>query len=121
MKKQPSIVFNIVAALIMMGALLFLTTANFWVYGFSSEKTKQAASIPVPVEEKPDGAPSVPNPVEEKTSNTLQNISEFLHENYHPVAHPEYEISFGNRHDIIHFPIHHLELITPPPKPFFLS
>ncbi len=99
----------------MIAALLFLTTANYWAYGF--EKTKSSvASNNNPLEEEQEAGRAVPNPVEEKSSNGLQNLSEFLHEHQHSLVHPVRLHSFGNRHDIIHYPIQHLELITPPPK-----
>lgn len=96
-------------------ALLFLTTANFWVYGATNEK-KAISSLSNSPEEEQDTAPSVPNPVEEKNSNSLQNLSEYLHDHQHPVLHPVGISTFGNRHDIINLPIHHPELLTPPPK-----
>jgi hypothetical protein len=101
------------SAIVMMAALLFLTTANAWAYGLQKEK-KSAVSIPV--EEEPGSQNAAPNPVEEKTSNGLQNLSDYLHEHHCSIAHPLSLPVFGNRHDIINYPIHHPELITPPPK-----
>ncbi len=98
----------------MIAALLFLTTANFWVYGF--QKQKQDVSAIASSSEEEDSGTSVPNPVEEKNSNTLQNLSEYLHDGHHIITHPVSIILFGNRHDIINLPIHHPELLTPPPK-----
>ncbi len=99
----------------MIAALLFLTTANFWVYAGNTER-KAFSAISDNEEEEQEAGPSAPNPVEEKSSNTLQNLSEYLHDHQHTVLHPLCISSFGNRHDIINFPIHHLELVTPPPK-----
>ncbi|MFT3932086.1 MAG: hypothetical protein QM726_00605 [Chitinophagaceae bacterium] len=102
------------SAIVMMAALFFLTTANFWVYGF--QKQKQAvSSVSNPAEEEEHGS-SVPNPVEEKNSNTLQNLSEYLHDAHDMITHPVSIVLVGNRHDIINLPIHHPELLTPPPK-----
>jgi hypothetical protein len=102
------------SAITMIAALLFLTTSNYWAYGLKKQ-TPAVAFNNNPAEEQ-DAGNSVPNPVEEKGSNGLQNLSEYLHENQHPPEHPVGLHSFGNRHDIIHYPIHHPELITPPPK-----
>jgi len=103
------------SASLMIIALLFLTTANFWAYGCKAEK-QTVSSLSNTQEEEQDAGPSVPNPVEEKNSNTLQNLSEYLHDHQHAVLHPVCMSSFGNRHDIINLPIHHPELLTPPPK-----
>jgi len=97
----------------MIAALLFLTTANFWVYGF--QKQKAAASVTSSTGEE-DSSTRVPNPVEEKNANSLQNLSEYLHDAAHLITHPVSIVLFGNRHDIINLPIHHPELLTPPPK-----
>jgi len=99
----------------MIAALCFLTTANFWVYGFQKQQHASAIEASSPDEE--DSSPSVPNPVEEKNSNTLQNLSEYLHDGAPVITHPVSIVLFGNRHDIINLPIHHPELLTPPPKP----
>jgi hypothetical protein len=104
-----------VSAGLMIAALLFLTTANFWTYGCRAEKQK-VSSLSSTQEEEQDAGPSVPNPVEEKTGNGLQNLSEYLHDHQHAVLHPVCVSSFGNRHDIINLPVHHPELLTPPPK-----
>ena len=109
-----SIIARAVSAITMIVALFFLTTANFWVYGIQKQKQVTAAAASTTGEE--DSAPSVPNPVEEKNANTLQNISEYLHDADHVILHPVSIVSFGNRHDIINLPIHHPELLTPPPK-----
>lgn len=100
---------------LMIIALFFLTTANFWAYGGKTEK-QAAAALSGTQDEEQDAGPSVPNPVEEKNSNSLQNLSEYLHDHQHAVLHPVCISSFGNRHDIINLPIHHPELLTPPPK-----
>ena len=110
-----SIVARAVSAVTMIAALFFLTTANFWVYGIQKQKQATAAAASTTGEE--DSTPSVPNPVEEKNANNLQNLSEYLHEADHVFLHPVSIASFGNRHDIINLPIHHPELLTPPPKP----
>jgi len=109
------ILFKAASAVCMILALLFLTTANFWVYGTQAEK-KVITSLSNSPEEEQDAVPSVPNPVEEKNSNSLQNLSEYLHDHQHTVLHPVGVSSFGNCHDIINLPIHHPELLTPPPK-----
>lgn len=100
----------------MLIALSFLTTANYWKYSFNKQQRTTANSELPAQEEDQDTKPCPNNPLEEKTSDALQNLSEYLHINQHAFAHPEPAVSFGNRHDIIHYPIHHLELITPPPK-----
>jgi hypothetical protein len=100
----------------MMAALLFLATANYWVYGFKQQVSVTAGQ---PDESSDSDAPTVPNPTEEKTCNSLQNLSEYLHEDQQHFFVPFSTLSFGNRHDIINLPIHHPELLTPPPK--FLS
>ncbi len=115
MLPKPHILVKGASAIIMIAALLFLTTANFWTYGLKKEK-KIAVSIPNPTEEEPCSKNAPPNPVEEKSSNGLQNLSEYLHDYHHPVIYPVNIRSFGNRHDIINYPIQHLDLITPPPK-----
>ena len=107
-------ILKAVSALLMIMALLFLTTANFWAYGFKSGK-QTASSLSNANDEEQDGA-AVPNPVEEKNGNSLQNLSEYLHDHQHTVLHPVCISLFGNRHDIINLPIHHPELLTPPPK-----
>lgn len=99
----------------MMAALCFLTTANFWVYGLQKQKQASAA-MTAPVEEEQDGGAAVPNPVEEKNANTLQNLSEYLHDGQHVMSHPVSTVSFGNMHNFIKLPIHHPELLTPPPR-----
>ncbi len=104
------------SAMVMIAALLFLTTANFWVYGIKKEKKQITAAAATSGEEE-DTAPAVPNPEEEKNANTLQNLSEYLHDHFQPILHPVAIVSFGNMHDTIHFPIHHPDLLTPPPKP----
>ena len=98
----------------MIAALFFLTTANFWVYGLQKQK-QTVASVNNSAEDEESGS-SVPNPVEEKNSNTLQNLSEYLHDAHPMIMHPVSIVLFGNRHDIINLPIHHPELLTPPPK-----
>ena len=104
------------SAILMMAALLFLTTANFWVYGMQKQK-QAASSIATPAEEEQDGGDTaVPNPVEEKNANTLQNLSEYLHDGHDMISHPVTAISFGNLHNFIKLPIRHPELLTPPPK-----
>ncbi|MEO6316088.1 MAG: hypothetical protein ABIU63_12060 [Chitinophagaceae bacterium] len=78
------------------------------------QSTKTAASnSPV---EKDAGANTVPNPVEEKNANGLQNLSEYLHNHHQVLEHPVAVHFFGNRHDIINYPVHHCDLIIPPPK-----
>lgn len=104
-----------VSAIVMIAALLFLTSSNYWAYGLKKQKYA-AAFNNNPIEEEPDAGNPVPNPAEEKSNNGLQNLSEYLHEHQHHLEHPVTLHSFGNRHDIIHYPIHHPELITPPPK-----
>jgi len=108
-------ILRVVSAVLMILALLFLTTANFWAYGCKVEKST-AASFGNTSDEEQDAGPSVPNPVEEKNSNTLQNLSEYLHDHQHTVLHPMCVASFGNRHDIINLPVQHSDLLTPPPK-----
>jgi len=100
---------------LMIIALLFLTTANFWAYGCKSEK-RAVSSLSNTSDEEQDADTTVPNPVEEKNSNTLQNLSEYLHDHQHTVFHPVCVASFGNRHDIINLPVQHPDLLTPPPK-----
>jgi hypothetical protein len=106
---------KVISAVIMMAALLFLTSANYWTYGFKKEKQAMAA-VPNPTEEEPDSRTPVPNSSEEKASCGLQNLSEYLHDQHYGLQHPVGLPHFGNRHDIITFPIHHPELLTPPPK-----
>jgi len=101
--------------LIMIAALAFLTTANFWAYGLKNEK-QSISAVPNPVEEESGSNTSVPNPVEEKSSNGLQNLSEYLHSYHHVLEHPVAIHFFGNRHDIINYPVHHCDLVIPPPK-----
>jgi len=115
MLSKLHILVKAISAVIMMAALMFLTTANFWSYGLKKQKQPVAFNTN-PAEEESDAGNSVPNPVEEKNANTLQNLSEYLHENQHHFEHPVSLSPFGNRHDIINYPIHHPELITPPPK-----
>jgi hypothetical protein len=115
MLPKLSILLKAGSAITMMIALCFLTTANFWVYGIQQQK-QAAASMAVPAEEEQDSGSTVPNPVEEKNANALQNLSEYLHDNHHSITHPAGAVSFGNRHDFIKLPIHHPELLTPPPK-----
>jgi hypothetical protein len=105
-----------VSAIIMIAALLFLTSSNYWACGGLKKQNQLVAFSNNPIEEESDTGSLVPNPVEEKSSNGLQNLSEYLHEHKHYLEHPVSLHSFGNRHDIIHYPIHHPELITPPPK-----
>ena len=102
--------------MVMIAALLFLTTANFWVYAGKKEKQTVSSAASTSDEEQGSGSPA-PNPVEEKNANTLQNLSEYLHDHHCSLSHPVCTSSFGNRHDIINLPIHHPELLTPPPKP----
>jgi len=117
MKKKKNILITRVSILLMIIALIFLNTANFWTYGF---KNRLPALISASSsDEDGDTKANTPNPVEEKTTNGLQNISEYLHQHHLPFAHPESIHSFGNPHDIIRYPIQHLELITPPPKSVF--
>jgi hypothetical protein len=116
MLPKLSIVVKAGSAIIMIAALCFLTTANFWVYGLQKQKHASVA-MSAPVEEEQDGGgTAVPNPVEEKNSNTLQNLSEYLHDGHHVMSHPVTTVSFGNMHNFIKLPIHHPELLTPPPK-----
>jgi hypothetical protein len=115
MLSNLSILVKAISAIVMIAALCFLTTANFWVYSIKKEK-QTATSVPNPVEEDSGSKTSVPNPVEEKNSNGLQNLSEYLHNNHHILEHPVALHFFGNRHDIINYPVHHCDLITPPPK-----
>ena len=115
MLPKPHILVKFTSAVIMIAALLFLTTANFWTYGLKKEK-KIAVSVPDPTEEEPCSKNTAPNPVEEKSSGGLQNLSEYLHDYQHPVIYPINTRSFGNRHDITSYPIQHLDLIIPPPK-----
>lgn len=115
MLPKLSIVVKAFSAVVMIAALCFLTTANYWVYGF--QKQKHAVTVPVSSTDEEDGSvPSVPNPVEEKNANTLQNLSEYLHDTDHNISYPVSVVSFGNCHDFIKLPIHHPELLTPPPK-----
>ena len=116
MLSKLSILVKAASAIIMIAALCFLTTANFWAYGIKKEKQTAATPVPNPAEEESGSKTSVPNPVEEKSSNTLQNLSEYLHNHQHNLEHPVALHFFGNRHDIINYPVHHCELITPPPK-----
>ncbi|MEP7278990.1 MAG: hypothetical protein ABI813_10130 [Bacteroidota bacterium] len=99
----------------MIAALLFLTTANYWVYGCKKEKQTISSLAGAPEEEQ-DGGARVPNPVEEKNANGLQNLSEYLHEHHTLAVYPVSIRSFGNRHDIVNLPTQHPEFITPPPK-----
>ena len=112
--RQP-IAIKVISAVIMMAALLFLTSANYWTYGFKKEK-QAMASVPNPTEEEPDSRTPVPNSSEEKASCGLQNLSEYLHDHHCGLVHPVGLSHFGNKHDIINLPIHHPELLTPPPK-----
>ncbi|MEP6749026.1 MAG: hypothetical protein ABJB86_14940 [Bacteroidota bacterium] len=116
MLPKLSILTKAASAVVMIAALLFLTTANFWAYGFKKEKQTISSTSNTSDEEQDSGSP-VPNPVEEKNANTLQNLSEYLHDPHQ--GHITYFVvtgSFGNRHDVTNLPIHHPELITPPPK-----
>jgi len=115
MSARCTILFRGAAALVMIAALGFLTTANFWAYGMKKEK-QACASSPAPIEEESGSKTPVPNPVEEKSNNSLQNLSEYLHNGHHVLEHPQAVHSFGNRHDIINYPVQHRELVVPPPK-----
>jgi len=115
MTVKLSIFWRSAAAVLMIGALVFLTTANFWAYGW--KQSKQQVSASNNQEEEPNSNTNVPNPVEEKNSNSLQNLSEYLHDHEQDLKHQTFIAgTFGNRHDIIKLPIHHPELLTPPPK-----
>jgi len=104
--------------MVMIAALLFLTTANFWVYAGKKEKQTVSSAAGTSDEEQgsgssdPNPGSSAPNPVEEKNANTLQNLSEYLHDHHCSLTHPVCTSSFGNRHDIINLPIHHPELLA---------
>ena len=114
MLPKLSIFVKAAAAIVMIAALCFLTTANFWAYGLKKEKQAQTA-VPNPVEEEGSKTP-VPNPVEEKNANGLESLSEYIHNNHNSLEHPVAIHFFGNRHDIINYPVHHCDLVTPPPK-----
>jgi hypothetical protein len=116
MLSKLSILTKAASAVVMIAALLFLTTANFWAYGFKKEKQAISSTTNTPGEEQDSGT-TVPNPVEEKNSNALQNLSEYLHDHHH--CHITYFVitgSFGNKHDVTNLPVHHPELLTPPPR-----
>ncbi len=115
MLPKLSILVKAASALIMIAALCFLTTANFWAYSIKKEK-QAISSVPSPVDEESGSDTSVPNPVEEKSSNGLQNLSEYLHHNHHCLQHPVAVHYYGNRHDIINYPVHYCDLVIPPPK-----
>ena len=116
MLPKLSILVKAGSAIIMIAALCFLTTANFWVYGLQKQKHASAAMSAPAEEEQDGGGAAVPNPVEEKNANSLQNLSEYLHDGHHVMSHPVATVTFGNLHNFIKLPIHHPELLTPPPK-----
>ena len=103
-----------IVAVVMMAALLLLVSGNYWAYGI--QKAKQATVAGSAGEEESSDAPSPPNPTEEKTSNTLQNISEYLHEHTHLIHHPVATVSTGYGHEHDQLPVQHPEQHTPPPK-----
>lgn len=115
MLPKLSILVKAVSALVMIAALCFLTTANFWAYSVKKEK-QATSSVPNPAEEDSGSDTSVPNPVEEKNSNSLQNLSEYLHHGHHVLQHPVAVHYYGNKHDVFNYPVHHGDLIIPPPK-----
>jgi hypothetical protein len=116
MLPKLSILVKAASAVVMIATLLFLTTANFWAYGFKKEKQTISSKATTSDNEQDSGS-SVPNPVEEKNANTLQNLSAYLHDHHHHSITCFVTLSsFGNRHDIINLPIHHPDLLTPPPK-----
>lgn len=100
----------------MMACLLLLTSANYWAFGFAREKRGSAASIPVTAEKGTDKTPSVPNPTEEKAPGGLQNLSEYLHDGHHPLEHPLAGLPLHNGQGFMVLPVHHPELLTPPPR-----
>jgi hypothetical protein len=110
-----NIIIKAVSAVLMIAALMFLTSANFWAYGMQEQKESRVVT-PNPTEEEPDSRSAVPNSTEEKTAAGLQNLSEYLHDQHYGLDHPVSLHRLGHRHDIITLPIHHPELLTPPPK-----
>ena len=107
-----SIILKAATAVVMMAVLLLSTSANFRAGG--CKKEKQAVTSLQTSDEEQDTDASVSNPAK-KNSNTLLSLSEYLHDHqliFYPVA----MRSFGNGTDKADLPIHHPELLTPPPK-----
>ena len=71
MLPKLSILVKAGSAIIMIAALCFLTTANFWVYGLQKQKHASAAMSAPAEEEQDGGGAAVPNPVEEKKCQQL--------------------------------------------------
>ncbi|HSC37548.1 MAG TPA: hypothetical protein VLD19_06755 [Chitinophagaceae bacterium] len=116
MLPRPTIFIKNVTAIIMMAAIFLLVSGNYWAYGFKKEKQSSMTAAAGNNEEESGSAPSVPNPTEEKTSGGLQNISEYLHDHSDIIRHPVAIVSAGYDHRFDQLPVHHPELLTPPPK-----
>ena len=102
---------------LMFFALLFLTTANFFVG--AAMKSNQ---INIPVSEKSadsnEDMPSAPNPTEEKTSSSsLSVIEEYLHKDhfdfnlFNSGKRFLHKIAVSQKIELVHF-----KLLSPPPE-----
>jgi hypothetical protein len=105
-----------ITAVVMIGALLLLVSGNYWAYGFQKDRKAAMKAAANAGEEETGAASSVPNPTEEKTPNGLQNISEYLHDHSCAIHHPVAVINTGYHSGFEQLPVHHPDLVTPPPK-----
>ncbi len=116
MTSRTSILIKSITAVVMIAALLLLVSGNYWAYGFKKQKQQSSTSPAAGDDEETGNAPAVPNPTEEKTAAGLLNIAEYLHNHCYTIEHPVATVHTGYPDGFERLPVHHPELLTPPPK-----
>jgi len=116
--KKWSVIGKFLSIGLMFFALLFLTTANFFV-GATSKENKQV-NMPVSqnTTDTDEDLPSAPNPTEEKTSSSsISVIEEYLHKDhfdfnlFNSGKRFLHKIAVSQKIELVHF-----KLLSPPPE-----
>ena len=102
---------------LMFFALLFLTTANFFV-GAAMESSQMNLPVSEKSADSNEDMPSAPNPTEEKTSSgSLSVIEEYLHKDHFDFSlfnsgkRILHKIAVSQKIELVHF-----KLLSPPPE-----
>ena len=103
---------------LMFFALLFLTTANFFVGASSIEDSQAAMPVSQKSADSNEDLPAAPNPTEEKTStNSISVIEEYLHKDhfdfnlFNSGKRILHQIAVTQKIELVHF-----KLLSPPPE-----
>jgi len=103
---------------LMFFALLFLTTANFFVGASSMEDNHATMPVSQQSADSNEDLPAAPNPTEEKTStNSISIIEEYLHKDhfdfnlFNSGKRVLHQIAVSQKIELVHF-----KLLSPPPE-----